>query len=75
MILSHSLAQILVALVLTLLVVPDISAEATTRIGNSRTTSIKINNNKHTESRLGNGRTTDQKQPSRKISSHLVGNG
>ncbi|MEH1925311.1 hypothetical protein [Nostoc sp.] len=73
MILSHSLAQILVALVLTLVVVPDISAEATTRIGNSRTTSIKVNNNKHAESKVDNGRTIDQKQPSRKISGHLVG--
>ncbi|WP_375495411.1 hypothetical protein [uncultured Nostoc sp.] len=57
---------------MTLVVVPDISAEAITRIGNSRTTSIKVNNNKHAKSRVGNGRTIDQKQPSHKISGHLV---
>lgn len=68
MILSHSLAQILVALALTLVVVPDMPAEAITRIGNALATTIKVNNNKLAESRVGNGRTIDTKQPSRKIS-------
>ncbi|MCG6137621.1 MAG: hypothetical protein MET45_23800 [Nostoc sp. LLA-1] len=75
MLLSHSLAQIMLALALSLVFIPNMPAEALTRIGNSRITSIKVNNNKLAESRVGNGRTLDRKQPSRKISGYLVGNG
>ncbi|MEH2362002.1 hypothetical protein [Nostoc sp.] len=74
MILFPSLAKILVALALMSVIVPDMPAQAITRIGNSRTTT-KVNNNKLAESRVGNGRTIDRKQPSRKILGHLVGNG
>jgi hypothetical protein len=75
MLLSRSLAQILVVLTLTSVTVPDVPAEAITRIGNSRTTTFKVSNGKLAESRVGNGRTIERVQPSRKISGHLVGNG
>ncbi|MEH2236700.1 hypothetical protein [Nostoc sp.] len=74
MILFRSLAKILVALALISVILPDRPAQAITRVGNSRATTIKVNKNKLAESRVGNGITIDQKQPSRKISGHLVGN-
>ncbi|MEA5551962.1 hypothetical protein VB713_13505 [Anabaena cylindrica UHCC 0172] len=75
MISSRSLAKILAVLTLMSVIVPDIPAQAIIRIGNSRTTTIKVNHNKLAESRVGNGRTVERKQPSRKICGHLVGNG
>lgn len=75
MILSRSLANILVALALMSVIVSHRPVQAITRIGNSRVTTIEVNNNKVAESRVGNGRTINRKQPSRKISGHLVGNG
>lgn len=75
MILSRSLAKILVALALMSVIVPHRPVQAITRIGNNRDTTIEVNKNKFAESRVGNGRTIDRKQPSRKISGHLVGNG
>jgi len=75
MILFRSLAQVLVVLTLTSVIVPDRPAEAITRIGNSRTTTFKVSNGNLAESRVGNGRTIERVQPIRKISGHLVGNG
>lgn len=60
MILSCSLAQVLVVLTLTLVIVPDRPVEAITRIGNSRSTTFKVSNGKLAESRVGNGRTIER---------------
>lgn len=68
MILFRSLAQVLVVLTLTSVIVPDRPAEAITRIGNSRTPTFKDSNGKLAESRVGNGRTIERVHPSRKIS-------
>jgi hypothetical protein len=75
MLLSRSLAQILVVLTLTSVIIPNRPAEAIIRIGNSRTTTFKVSDGKLVESRVGNGRTIERVQSIRKISGHLVGNG
>jgi hypothetical protein len=75
MILSRSLAQIVVIMTLTSVMGPDEPAKAITRIGNSRTTTFQSSNSKLAESRVGNGRTINRVQPSYKISGTLVGNG
>jgi hypothetical protein len=68
MILSRSLTQIVVTMILTSVMGPDEPAEAITRIGNSRTTTFQSSNSKLAESRVGNSRTINRVQPSYKIS-------
>ena len=75
MISYRSLTQILVVLTLTSVMIADRPAEAITRIGNSRTTTSNVSNDKLAESRVGNGRTIDRVQSSPKILGTLIGNG